>query len=56
MDKAIKKQGTRNFWELKLRKETSEYIPKFLALLKVAREKFPDLYFQGAPKFWVASR
>lgn len=32
------KQGQRSFWRLKLRKETSEYVPKFLALIQLARE------------------
>ena len=54
--KRMKKQRSRNFWQLKLRKETKEYVPKFLAMLKVGRERYPDLFFQGAPKYWVASR
>ena len=54
--KRMKKQRSRNFWQLKLRKETKEYVPKFLAMLKVGRERYPDLFFQGAPRYWVASR
>ena len=55
MKRQMKSQGTRNFWKLKLRKETHEFVPKFLAMLKVARKKFPDMYFQGAPRAWASS-
>lgn len=55
MERQMKSQGTRNFWKLKLRKETYEYVPKFLAMLRVARSKYPELYFQGAPRAWVSS-
>ena len=56
LDKIMENQRSRNFWKLKLRKETKEYVPKFLAMLKVGRERYPDLFFQGAPRYWVASR
>ncbi len=56
LDKIMKNQRSHNFWKLKLRKETKEYVPKFLAMLKVGRERYPDLFFQGAPRYWVASR
>lgn len=40
LDRAIKKAGTKDFWELKnrgmLSKETAHYIPKLLALITVA--------------------
>ncbi len=55
MARQIKTQGTRNFWKLKLRKETHEYVPKFLAMLSVARSRFPELYYQGAPRAWARS-
>ena len=55
MEKQIRSQGTRNFWKLKLRKETHEYVPKFLAMIRVARSRYPELYFQGAPRSWVKS-
>ena len=55
MKRQMKSQGTRNYWKLKLRKETYEYVPKFLAMLKVARNKYPEMYFQGAPRAWVSS-
>ncbi|MBI4083954.1 MAG: lytic transglycosylase domain-containing protein [Candidatus Lambdaproteobacteria bacterium] len=43
LDTAIKDQRTRDFWALKLRQETAEYVPRFLAMLQVARAKSPDL-------------
>ena len=55
MKRQMKSQGTRNFWKLKLRKETHEFVPKFLAMLKVARKKYPEMYFQGAPRSWASS-
>lgn len=42
LDRAIQEQGTRNFWELKLREETTEYVPKFLAMVQLLRESFPE--------------
>ncbi len=55
MKRQMKSQGTRNFWKLKLRKETHEFVPKFLAMLKVARNKYPEMYFQGAPRVFEIS-
>ena len=55
MKRQMRSQGTRNFWKLKLRKETHEYVPKFLAMLIVARKKYPEMYFQGAPRSWASS-
>ncbi|MDP6432126.1 MAG: lytic transglycosylase domain-containing protein [SAR324 cluster bacterium] len=55
MKRQMESQGTGNFWKLKLRKETHEYVPKFLALLKVARNQYPEMYFQGAPRAWASS-
>ena len=55
MSQQIKSQGTRNFWELELRKETRNYVPKFLAMLSVARKRYPELYFQGSPRAWATS-
>ncbi|MBZ0221027.1 MAG: transglycosylase SLT domain-containing protein [Candidatus Methylomirabilis sp.] len=45
--RAIKKQGTEDFWELASRKkalhrETREYVPKYLAALTIAKD--PELY------------
>ena len=45
ISKKMKQQHTWNFWNLKLRKEPHQYVPRFLAMIKVARQKFPDLYY-----------
>jgi len=36
--RAIKKSGKKDYWTLKLSKETMNYIPKFYAALKISRE------------------
>ena len=36
--RAIKKQGTTNYWDLRLPKQTEEYVPQFMAVLAIARE------------------
>ena len=56
ISKQMKRQGSWNFWKLKIRKEPSQYVPKFLAMLRVAREKYPGLTYRGAPNFWIAAR
>ena len=53
--KTMKQQGKDNYWDLKLREEPQNYVPKFLAMLQVAKEKYPYLYYQGAPKFWIVA-
>lgn len=40
---AMQRQRSWDFFELRLRKETAEYVPRFLAMLQVAQEKFPKL-------------
>jgi len=40
--RAVEAQGTQNFWSLKLREETTEYVPKFLAMVQLLRESFPE--------------
>ncbi len=55
MKRQMRSQGTKNYWKLKLRKETHEYVPKFLAMLKVARNKYPEMFFQGSPRAWASS-
>jgi membrane-bound lytic murein transglycosylase D len=52
LDRTMKKQRVWNFWKLQLREETAEYVPKFLAMLHVARQRFPELYYAGGPRFW----
>lgn len=44
ISRSMKKQGTWNFWELRLREEPHEYVPKFIAMLQVAKIKYPRLY------------
>jgi membrane-bound lytic murein transglycosylase D len=40
--RAIKNQGTTNYWDLRLPKQTEEYVPQFMAVLTIARE--PEKY------------
>ena len=40
---AMKTQHTWDFFELSLRRETAEYVPRFIAMIQVAREKYPHL-------------
>jgi membrane-bound lytic murein transglycosylase D len=35
---AIKRQGTKDFWSLKLPNETTNYVPKFMAVLAISRD------------------
>jgi membrane-bound lytic murein transglycosylase D len=37
--KALRRQNTRDFWSLRLPRQTREYVPQFMAALHVAREK-----------------
>ena len=61
--RAIKVQGTTNFWDLKLPRQTEEYVPQFMAVLAISRNphhygfdevelddpmKFDEVAFQGA--------
>jgi membrane-bound lytic murein transglycosylase D len=47
---AMKRQRSWDFWELRLRQETHEYVPRFLAMLQVAQTKYPHLMaLEGAP-------
>ena len=44
--RAIKSQGTTNYWDLKLPKQTEEYVPAFMAVLTITRD--PEKYgFDG---------
>ncbi|NOT34712.1 MAG: LysM peptidoglycan-binding domain-containing protein, partial [Candidatus Eisenbacteria bacterium] len=44
--RAIKNQGTTNYWDLRLPKQTEEYVPGFMAVLAITRD--PDKYgFHG---------
>jgi peptidoglycan lytic transglycosylase D len=47
--RAIARQGTNDFWQLSLPKETRDYVPKFLACLSIARN--PEQYgFDDVPR------
>jgi len=43
--RAIKEQGTTNYWDLRLPRQTEEYVPKFMAALAIANA--PDRYGFG---------
>jgi len=47
MEGKMKSQRTYDFFDLELRKETAEYVPKFVAMVQVAKEKFPHLLTAG---------
>jgi len=40
---AMKRQRSWDFWDLRLRQETQEYVPRFLAMLQVAQQEHADL-------------
>jgi membrane-bound lytic murein transglycosylase D len=40
--RAIKKQGTTNYWDLRLPRETEQYVPQFMAVLAISRD--PEKY------------
>lgn len=43
IERAMRSQHTWNFWELRLRQETAEYVPRFLAMLQVAKTQYPRM-------------
>jgi membrane-bound lytic murein transglycosylase D len=46
--RAIKRQKTRDFWKLRLPRETQDYVPKFLAAMEIASD--PERYGFQAPE------
>jgi membrane-bound lytic murein transglycosylase D len=40
--RAIKRQGTTNYWDLKLPRQTEDYVPQFMAVLAISRD--PEKY------------
>jgi membrane-bound lytic murein transglycosylase D len=40
--RAIKSQGTTNYWDLRLPRQTEEYVPQFMAVLAISRD--PEKY------------
>ncbi|HKI99268.1 MAG TPA: lytic transglycosylase domain-containing protein [bacterium] len=47
IERAIADQHTWNFFDLRLRRETAEYVPRFIAMVQVAKEKYPHLLMAG---------
>lgn len=53
--RAVKRQGTTNYWELKLPQQTEDYVPKFMAALAISRDPvkygFADVEFDDPLEF-----
>ena len=53
--RAIQHQGTTNYWELRLPKQTEEYVPQFMAALAISRDPvkygFGDIELDDPMKF-----
>jgi membrane-bound lytic murein transglycosylase D len=53
--RAIKHQGTNNYWELRLPRQTEEYVPQFMAALAISRDPakygFADVELDDPMKF-----
>ena len=53
--RAIKAQGTTNYWDLKLPKQTEQYVPQFMAALAITRDPvkygFSDVEFDDPMRF-----
>lgn len=43
MEQNMRSQRSWNFWDLNLRQETAEYVPRFIAMLQVAKEKYSHM-------------
>ncbi len=57
LSKKIQQQHTTSFFRLRLRQETAEYVPKFIAMLQVAKQKYPKLYAPTEKRYFkLASR
>jgi membrane-bound lytic murein transglycosylase D len=48
VQRAIKRQGTHDFWSLRLPRETQDYVPKFLAAMEIASD--PQRYGFDLPE------
>ncbi len=53
--RAIKRQGTTNYWDLRLPRQTEEYVPQFMAILAISRDPqkygFADVELEGPMNF-----
>jgi membrane-bound lytic murein transglycosylase D len=53
--RAIKAQGTTNYWDLKLPRQTEQYVPQFMAALAITRDPvkygFGDVEFDDPMRF-----
>ncbi len=53
--RAIKSQGTANYWDLRLPRQTEEYVPKFMAALAISRDParygFSEVDFEAPIEF-----
>ena len=53
--RAIKHQGTNNYWELRLPRQTEDYVPQFMAALAISRDPakygFADVELDDPMKF-----
>ncbi len=53
--RAIKAQGTTNYWDLKLPKQTEQYVPQFMAALAITRDPvkygFSEVEFDDPMRF-----
>lgn len=47
IERQMKAQGTWDFYSLQLRQETYDYVPKFIAMLQVAKEKYSHMLLAG---------
>ncbi len=43
IERAMKRQHTWDYFRLRLRREVHEYVPRFVAMVQVAKEKYPHL-------------
>ena len=43
LEKAMRRQRSWNFFDLRLRRETYDYVPRFIAMVQVAKERYPHL-------------
>ena len=53
--RAIKAQGTNNYWELRLPKQTEDYVPQFMAAMAITRDPvkygFTDILYDDPMRF-----